>query len=102
LVDTPTQPTASDQSARTSATKSSPKPFVEPPTQQKLKVEAGPDAGTLKIDFPAGTTALDVVTALGGFGLTILSGDAKTGQYVFALPKIDVYVQTATTANASD
>jgi hypothetical protein len=95
-IDTTTQNAAPvAQTDGASVTKQQPKPLVDQTaTPQKVKVTAGTEPGTLRIDFPAGTKPLDVAAAVGAFGLTMVSGDAKTGSYVFSLPKIDVYIES--------
>ena len=43
------------------------------------------------------------IAAVGPLGLSLISGDVGTGQYVFALPKISVYIERAETEdNAID
>ena len=74
-----------------------------PSSSTNLKVEMGIDPGTLRIEFPAGTKQTFAVAAVGPLGLTFISGDASSGHYVFALPKISVYIDRADPgSNASD
>ena len=74
-----------------------------PSTATNIKVELGIDPGTLRIDFPAGTKQSFAIAAVGPLGLSLISGDVGTGHYVFALPKISVYIERAETEdNAID
>src|SRR4029079_8542410 len=53
------------QADQTNVTKKETQPFVDPASQQQVKVEPGADPGTLKIDFPAGTTPFQATAAIG-------------------------------------
>src|SRR6185295_13274250 len=71
-------------------------------TPTDLKVEAGTEPNTLIVNFPAGTKENVVIAALGPLGLSIIHSDVATGRYLFALPKVSVFIERADGPDASD
>ncbi|MEP6694387.1 MAG: hypothetical protein ABJB39_07070, partial [Chloroflexota bacterium] len=83
------------------------KPDVKTPVQSTttptdLKVELGTQPNTLIVSFPPGTKENLVIAAVGTLGLSILSADVVTGRYLFSMPKVNVFIETAGDASASD
>src|SRR6185503_10510891 len=71
-------------------------------TPTDLKVELGSEPNTLIVNFPAGTKENVVIAALGPLGLSIIRSDVVTGRYLFALPKVSVFIERGDGPDASD
>jgi len=68
---------------------------AKPPPPMQLKVEKGPTDGEVAITFPAGTTAEVAQDAVSRFDLTLISGEASTGRYLFSLPQVEIFAAGA-------
>ncbi|HKW78959.1 MAG TPA: Ig-like domain-containing protein, partial [Candidatus Limnocylindria bacterium] len=91
---------ATDNAQQLPSTKKDATPS-KPLTQNKLSFEAGYDPGTIIVTFPKGTKELQVVAALGPFGLTLVRGESATGRWVFSIPKVRAYIEPQTDDAAS-
>jgi len=70
-----------------------PAPIITP--TQILRVDPGSAPGTIVIEFSGDQITATVAAVSTLYDLTVISGDAASGSYVFELPKIQVYPESA-------
>src|ERR1700682_3725571 len=88
---------ATTANQQASSAKSSPASPAPAPTQ-RAKVEAGSQPGEIVITFPPAQAEQAALAIAEKYELRLISGDAASGRYVFALPRVDIQPETSTTA----